>query len=679
MIGIFSAGIQRIPHLEQFLGEPCRKLSLLRPVPEDITQIAVWGYRPTGDKAVALAEKSGLPVLRLEDGFIRSLGLGVSGCPPLSMIFETQGMYYDASQPSTLETLIHQREENRLLHSDARQAMQMIVSGDLSKYNQAPVCTRSRPEQGAVLVVDQTFGDMAVVHGNAGAEQFEDMLQSAIAENPQAEIWVKIHPDVLLGKKAGYFTQIGQRAKQDPRIKLLAENVSPQTLLQRVDRVYTVTSNYGFEALMAGKPVSVFGQPWYAGWGLTDDRHAQSASLKARRGSASLEELFSAACLRYSRYINPTNGKSGTLFDVLSWLLMQRQHHQQRAGRLWSPGLTLWKRSILAPFLRTKSNKVNFSKRYAGEDACVVWGIKGEARWGDEAQQRQIPQWRMEDGFLRSAGLGSDLHPPLSLVLDKTGIYYDATRPSDLEQLLNNSNLTAYQQQRAALLRQRLVASKVSKYNLGAAFTLPAEAAGKTVILVPGQVEDDASILTGTLSLRTNGDLLRTVRERHPHAYIIYKPHPDVLVGNRQGNIPAEDVSRWANSQALDADIIQCIQAADELHTLTSLSGFEALLHGKKVVCYGMPFYAGWGLTQDEHECSRRLRSLTLDDVVYQALIAYPSYIDPQRREPISAEQAVELLAATPRADMQFTRVKAGRIVRYYRKLLMLIKVTLTT
>lgn len=679
MIGIFSAGIQRIPHLEAFLGEPCRKLSLLRPVPEDITRIAVWGYRPTGAKAVALAEKSGLPVLHLEDGFIRSLGLGVSGCPPLSMVLDTHGMYYDASQPSTLETLIHQHEENRLLHDDARQAMQMIVDGDLSKYNQAPVCTLAQPEQGAVLVVDQTFGDMAVVYGNAGKEQFDNMLQAALAENPMSEIWVKVHPDVLSGKKAGYFTQLGEQAKQDPRIKLIAQDVSPQSLLQRVSCVYVVTSNYGFEALIAGKPVSVFGQPWYAGWGLTDDRHALAAELCARRGNASIEDLFGAACLRYSRYLNPVNGQAGTLFDVLNWLLMQRQHHQQRAGRLWSPGLTLWKRSILSPFLRTKTNKVNFSKRHVGESACVVWGTKGEQRWRENAERKNIPQWRMEDGFLRSAGLGSDLHPPLSLVLDKTGIYYDATRPSDLETLLSASRLTGFQQQRAAQLRQRLVASKVSKYNLGAAFTLPAEASGKTVLLVPGQVEDDASILTGTIGLRTNGELLRTVRERHPDAYIIYKPHPDVLVGNRQGNIPAEDVSRWADSQALDADIIQCIQAADELHTLTSLSGFEALMHGKKVVCYGMPFYAGWGLTHDEHTCSRRTRSLTLDDVVYQALIAYPSYINPQSREPILAEQAAELLAATPRAQMQFSKIKAGRIVRYYRKLLMLIRVTLTT
>lgn len=94
----------------------------------------------------------------------------------------------------------------------------------------------------------------------------------------------------------------------------------------------------------------------------------------------------------------------------------------------------------------------------------------------------------MEDGFLRSSGLGSDLLPPLSLVLDKRGIYYDATRPSDLEVLLNHSQLTLAQQMRAEKLRQRVVESKLSKYNLGADFSLPAKAQDKKIILVPGQV-----------------------------------------------------------------------------------------------------------------------------------------------------------------------------------------------
>ncbi len=177
---------------------------------------------------------------------------------------------------------------------------------------------------------------------------------------------------------------------------------------------------------------------------------------------------------------------------------------------------------------------------------------------------------------------------------------------------------------------------------------------------MPGQVEDDASIKTGTVSIKSNLKLLRTVRERNPHAYIVYKPHPDVLVGNRKGDIPAELTAELADYQALDADIIQCIQRADEVHTMTSLSGFEALLHGKHVHCYGLPFYSGWGLTVDEHRCPRRERKLTLADLIYQALIVYPTYIHPTRLQPITVEEAAEYLIQTPRKPLFITRKKRG-------------------
>lgn len=673
MIGIFSSGIWHIPYLENFLSQPCQKLSALRVVPENIHAVAVWGHRPSARKPVAMAQAAGKPVLRLEDGFIRSLDLGVNGEPPLSLVLDDQGIYYDANQLSRLERLIQDREANQGLAADARAAMQTIVSQDLSKYNQAPAFTSGERRRGKiVLVVDQTFGDMSVQYGNACEESFAAMLFAAIKEHPTAAIWVKVHPDVLEGKKAGYFAHL----QATHRVHLMAENVSPQSLLRHVSHVYVVTSQYGFEALMAGKPVTCFGQPWYAGWGLTDDRHPQALPLAQRRGTATLEELFAAAYLRYSHYIDPTTGQAGTLFDVLNWLQLQRRHQQQRIGHLWAPGLTLWKSTILKPFLRTPANRLTFAHRCRRATACVVWGVKQEQVWRDKLRSRRLPIWRMEDGFLRSSGLGSDLLPPLSLVLDKRGIYYDATRASDLEVLLNGSDLSAEQLQRAVRLHQILVSGKISKYNLGADFTLPAQAQGKRILLVPGQVEDDASIKTGTLSINTNLTLLTTVRARNPNAFIIYKPHPDVLVGNRNGHLLAHDVTDLADYQAQDADVIQCIQLADEVHTMTSLAGFEALLHGKQVHCYGMPFYAGWGLTTDENTCARRQRKLTLLDLIYQTLIAYPTYIHPVDKDVISAEEAAELLMNAPRAEMFYTRQKSAPMVRYFRKLTMFCKVT---
>lgn len=669
MIGIYSSGIWQIPHLQSFLGEECRKLSSLSTLSDEVNAIAVWGERPSAKRPIERAQKAGVPVLRLEDGFTRSLGLGINGAPPLSMIVDDLGIYYDVRRPSRLEKLIQQETTAPSLKDEALRVTAFIVENDLSKYNHAPQF-KERHHSEVTLVVDQTYGDVSVMLGGATEHQFAAMLSCAKKEHPHGEIWVKTHPDVLTGKKKGYFESL----TTDHRIRLITKDVSPQSLLRQVSHVYTVTSQYGIEALMAGKKVVCFGLPWYAGWGLTDDRHPLAPEIAARRGPARLSALVAAAWLKYTRYVDPYTGQPGTLFDVLDYLRMQRQHQLTRSGQLWAPGMTLWKSSIVKPFLKTSGNSVDFLHKGREASICVVWGVKGEQRWRQKAAQHDIPVWRMEDGFLRSSGLGSDLQPPLSLVLDKSGIYYDASRPSDLENLLNHSQLTAEQQQRAQALWQKLIASKLSKYNLGASWKLPPNAAGKRTLLVTGQVENDASIARGTTTIRSNLTLLHTVRERNPDTFIIYKPHPDVLVGNRPGHISDEEMHHLADCIAQDADVIECIQQVDEVHTMTSLSGFEALIHGKNVFCYGMPFYAGWGLTTDEYSCERRQRRLTIYDLLYQTLISYPTYIHPESKQCISPEMAMDWLLAQKRQHLAIRRSSGQYLQRQGRKLQMLLK-----
>ncbi len=83
MIGIYSpaSGVFRI--WRNFWRNRARNF-LLRPVPQNVDAIAVWGHRPSAAKPVAIAKAAGKPVIRLEDGFVRSLDLGVNGEPPLS-------------------------------------------------------------------------------------------------------------------------------------------------------------------------------------------------------------------------------------------------------------------------------------------------------------------------------------------------------------------------------------------------------------------------------------------------------------------------------------------------------------------------------------------------------------------------------------------------------------------
>lgn len=644
-----SRGIRKIPYLSTLLPEfhICKD-------GKGAEAVVGWGLRPTTHKARAFATEHQLPFIALEDGFLRSLGLGVAGYPPYSIVYDDIGIYYDTTRPSRLEQLILAADTmpSETL-AQAQQAMDFILQHHLSKYNHAPELSddhplRSPSKPETVLIIDQTFGDMAIQYGGADASTFELMFQTALNENPQADLWVKTHPDVLCGKKQGYLTQLAQQH----RVHLLAEDINPISLLQAVDKVYCVTSQMGFEALLCGKPLVTFGLPWYAGWGVSDDRHPEINRLvqTQRRATRNLLQLFAAAYLQYSRYLNPNTGEAGSLFDVIDYLATVKRKNDKLRGELYCVGMSLWKRAVAKPFFNVPSCRLKFisstqklARVKLSDDARILaWGNGKEAivRF---AEQHHIPLLRMEDGFIRSVGLGSNLVPPLSLVTDDMSIYFNAETPSRLEYILQNQNFDDQDFQTALKLQKMLTENHISKYNVGSSdFTAPST--DKTVILVPGQVEDDASIRYGSPQIYRNLDLLRTVRERNPNAYIIYKPHPDVVSGNRIGHISPEDAARYADQTAEQTDILTCLQYADEVHTMTSLTGFEALLRGKKVSCYGLPFYAGWGLTQDLLPIPRRSRRLELWQLIAGTLIHYPDYIHPETHQAINAETAAQIL-----------------------------------
>ena len=249
----------------------------------------------------------------------------------------------------------------------------------------------------------------------------------------------------------------------------------------------------------------------------------------------------------------------------------------------------------------------------------------------------------MEDGFLRSKGLGAELVPAASLVLDDLGIYYDPSRPSRLEVLIEQAAaLPEFALIRAEKLRIQIVEGGVSKYNIDAG-PLPKTPADRPVILVPGQVEDDASILKGAGEVARNLDLLKVARAESPSAFIIYKPHPDVVAGLREGAVSDEELRKHCDLISSNATLGIC----DAVWTITSLMGFEGLLRGKAVTCLGMPFYAGWGLTNDiGPKCARRTKTVSLGGLIHAALIDYPRYIDPKSGLPTTPELVVERLAS---------------------------------
>jgi capsular polysaccharide export protein len=281
------------------------------------------------------------------------------------------------------------------------------------------------------------------------------------------------------------------------------------------------------------------------------------------------------------------------------------------------------------------------------------------------AARYQVPIWRMEDGFLRSVGLGSDFSVPASLVLDKQGIYFDPARPSDLETILETAAFTPEELQRAAALRETIVRSALSKYNFAPASEPLVRPSRKRVILVPGQVEDDASIRLGCVDVRTNESLLREVRRQNPDAHVIFKPHPDLLSGNRKtGVLSVERARELCDQLILDAPLPACLAIADEVHTMTSLVGFEALLRKLTVNTYGRPFYAGWGMTVDRHPVERRTRRLDLEMLVAGTLIRYPLYMSRKTARLTTPEVVIEELEEELR-----TGARPAREARWKRQL----------
>lgn len=698
MIGLASRGIAKIPFLDVLLDAPVRWL----PWPgrtSSLTHVAGWGARPSGRRAEALAARLGLPVLHLEDGFLRSWGTG-EHFPGLSLVVDRQGIYYDSTRPSDLEVLLNSPVDVlEGIAADVVRARALILEHRLSKYNHAPLLDSTvfplpdpRPRTGEgnvaeprpggikrVLVVDQTAGDMSVSLGGADAATFAAMLAAARDENPDATIYVKTHPEVSSGRKRGYLTTVQEGA----RTVVLRQAINPLSLIEQMDRVYVVSSTMGFEALLTGKPVTCFGLPWYAGWGATDDRQPCPRRSRGRN----VDELFAAAYFHYTRYLDPVTGRRGTLFDVIDWLIRQRETAARYPGRMVAVGMQRWKAAHVKPLLSLTPGRVHFvcNARAAaalnlnGQDRLVVWGRDVPADVQTLARQSGTDVLRMEDGFVRSVGLGSDLIRPWSVILDAAGLYIDPTQPSALEHILATAQFSDEERRRARRVREFITAHGVTKYNLEPRDPARWPSGEREVVLVCGQVEDDASIRYGCTGVKTNLALLEAARRTHPEAFVVYKPHPDVASGNRAGKVTPAQAATFADHVETELSVVSCLDACDVLHTMTSLTGFDALLRGKRVVVYGQPFYAGWGLTEDVVgegvALARRRRRLTLDELVSGTLLRYPLYWDWQLRGYTCCEAVLQRLVARRdalAAGGALDRLRRGFLRRQGRKLVAL-------
>ncbi len=425
------------------------------------------------------------------------------------------------------------------------------------------------------------------------------------------------------------------------------------------ERSATIFADAGDEialvAALAGRPLRLFGTGRFAGLGDGTD-------------AAALERVVTAELLAGRDYRDPFTDASTPIADILAVLGSWRELIDGNRDVTQVLGVAGWKRETMEALLWDGGRGPRYRPGGRPGGTTLLWRARVPPAMLRQIEADGRPLGELEDGFVRSVGLGANCVPPLSITVDRRGVHFDPAQPSDLEVLIERGGFDPAVLARAESLIARIVTAGLSKYGRSSV-PLARPAGARRHVLVTGQVEDDRSVQCGAGG-RTNLDLLIAARIAEPDAYLIYKPHPDVEAGHRKGAI--DDAVALAHADRIErsAPISALLDMVDALHVLTSLAGFEALLRGKQVVAHGVPFYAGWGLTQDLGAIpARRTTRRTLAELVAAVLILYPRYLDPVTRLPCPAEVLVDRMiadvAATP-TMLERLRTLQGKVRRTF-------------
>lgn len=372
-----------------------------------------------------------------------------------------------------------------------------------------------------------------------------------------------------------------------------------------------------------------------------DSRKQMSDFFKSRQGFFFKRDKLLAGEAYASRVIDPYQ-VFGENYPVSSLYLVGDNwldtEDERPVAMLW--GFNNWKlgfvsdylkdyRTVFAPRKILAVRAVSALRSFPVRPKIMIfWGYTEPWILRTYARLAQIPVYRMEDGFLRSANLGASHSTPYSLIMDAQGIHYDPRSESDLEKILSGHDFSTEE-----LAQSRECLALFTKLNLSKYNPPSFEENGATSIkirrrvAVIGQVDNDKSVQLGNIDNWTMKELIHLAKMENPDADIVYRPHPDVYKGYQRSRFKARSVENVCTIANPDVPITEFLATIDHVYTITSLTGLEALVRGLKVTVVGAAFYAGWGLTDDRVSFERRRRSRSLEELFAAVYLRYPKYL----------------------------------------------------
>lgn len=490
---------------------------------------------------------------------------------------------------------------------------------------------------GPFLRVPPFPGSRALPLSHPGRSTFDpDELRAALVDNQVGgTFWaraVQLPPEEDLALVPDNAAQQEAMLTVASGATVLRGTFDPWSVARQAREVWAgLNSELATVATLLGKPVRLFDGP------------APLARQQPDLVAALLQSLSEQS------FASPFDGEPWSVVRAVEQLGEWRRLIESNRDFRAIFGIARWKRVTVDPLLWDGTGPVRHRREVPPDlepgTRVAAWKSRTSPGLLAELQSAGVAIAEIEDGMIRSVGLGANCVPPLSIIVDRTGVYFDPNHPSDLEVMLESDMLPLNWVKRANVLRTRLVEAGISKYEKGEVFT-PTQTGRRPQILVTGQVEDDRSVLSAGSNC-SNLELLIRARRLEPDAWIIYKPHPDVEAGHRKGHVPDAEVLRHADAIERNTPIAALLDQVDRVHVITSLAGFEALLRGKSVTTHGQPFYSGWGLTTDLGPANpRRKRKRSLDQLIAATLIGYPRYVDPVTRLPCPPEVLVQRIVA---------------------------------